>query len=208
MVVNRDSISLVCKRANRSLFRSCNLLLAGVLCLCCFAAASLAGPRDRERIMVGLDLFPSLLAADRDIAAKAGPDGKLLLVLVYRDDGEDLQPFVERLRRIGTIRNYPIRIACARVPLREEEGVPPAGLFIIQRLPRSAVRQVARFGEKHRVITFSPFAGDVEEGILAGISITDRILPYVNLATMKRASIRLKPFFLRIAKVYVPAETQ
>ena len=158
--------------------------------------------------MVGLDLFPSLLAADRDIGAKVGPDGTLLLVLVYRDDRESLQPFIDHLRRVGTIRNFPIRIACVQAPLLDDKGVAPAGLFIIQRLTRSEVRQVVRFGEEHQVVTFSPFAGDVEEGILAGIYITDRILPYVNLATMQRASIRLKPFFLRIAKTYGPVETE
>ena len=158
--------------------------------------------------MVGLDLFPSLLAADRDIAAKVGPDGRLLLVLVHRNDGEDLQPFIDRLRRIGSIRNVPIRVESVFLPLKPSKDEVPAGIFIMQRLTRSEVRQVARFGEQYQVVTFSPFAGDVEEGILAGIFITDQILPYVNLATMKRSSIRLKPFFLRIAKVYAPAETQ
>ncbi len=178
------------------------------VCLCALGTSSVAGPRDRERILVGLDLFPSLLAADRDIAAKVGPDGKLLLVLVYRDNRENLQSFVDRLRAVGTIRNIPIRIECRHVPLQGYERVVPAGFFIIERLSRAEVRQVARFGEEHRVVTFSPFAGDVEEGIMAGIFITDRIQPYVNLATMQRASIRLKPFFLRIAKAYAPAKTQ
>jgi hypothetical protein len=119
-----------------------------------------------------------------------------------------VQPFVEHLRRVGTIRNIPIRIQCLPVSPQSHAEMVPAGIFIIQHLTRSEVRQVAQFGEEHQVVTFSPFAGDVEEGILAGIFITDRILPYVNLATMKRSSIRLKPFFLRIAKTHAPAKTQ
>ena len=158
--------------------------------------------------MVGLDLFPSLLAADRAIASKAGPDGKLHLFLVYRNDQESLEPFVDHLRRVGAIRNIPIQITCVRFPLNDTKEVVPAGLFIIERLSRAEVRQVARFGEEHQVVTFSPFAGDVEEGIMAGIFITDQIQPYVNLATMQRASIRLKPFFLRIAKTYAPDKAQ
>ena len=196
------------KREKKSVFSVPILFLAVLVCAGVIAASSAAGPRDRERIMVSLDLFPSLLAADRAIARKTGPDGKLHLLLVYRNDRESLQPFVDRLQRVGTIRNIPIQVTCIRFPLEDTEEVVPAGLFIIQHLGRAEIRRVVRFGEEHQVVTFSPFAGDVEEGVLAGISITDQIQPYVNLATMERASIRLKPFFLRIAKTYASDKAQ
>jgi hypothetical protein len=198
-VGNRISLQTICFRI---------LFLGVVLSLAVAVSSFAAGTRDRERILVGLDLFPSLLAADRDIARKVGSDGKLHLFLIYRDDPVGCHPFAEKLRRIGTVRNIPIQVDFVRLPLRDEKLPVPAGVFVLQHLSRSEIGRLVRFGTGHGIITFSPFAGDVEAGILAGIFITDRVLPYVNLETVQRSSVRLKPFFLRIAKTYAPDKAQ
>ena len=45
-------------------------------------------------------------------------------------------------------------------------------------------------------------AGDVERGVLGGIKVESRVLPYVNAMAMKESKINLKPFFMKVAKTY------
>jgi hypothetical protein len=42
----------------------------------------------------------------------------------------------------------------------------------------------------------------VERGATGGIVVSDRILPYVNMETVRQSEIRIKSFFLRIAVAY------
>ena len=56
------------------------------------------------------------------------------------------------------------------------------------------------WSERFRTLVFSPFAGDVEAGAVAGIYVADRILPFINLRQAQRAGIRFKPFFLKVAR--------
>jgi hypothetical protein len=165
------------------------------------AAPARAGDREESRAWAGLDLFPSVLAADADIAEKRASDGTLPLLLLYETDRELAAEMARRLARTGTIRGIPVRVEIAREPAAAWREHPPAGVFLVE--PRigdlEAVIDAAR--ESGRLV-FSPFAGDVERGVPAGIAVSDRILPLVNAAALAAFDIRLKPFFLRIAEVY------
>ncbi len=161
-----------------------------------------AGGREESRAWAGLDLFPSVLAADAEIAGKRGPDGKLSLVVLYQTDRELAAEMARRLTRTGTIRGIPIRVEITRDP-RPLHGTapPPAGIFLAE--PRIGdLEAVTEFGRENRRLVFSPFAGDVERGVPAGIAVSDRILPLVNAEALDAFGLRLKPFFLRIAEVY------
>ncbi len=171
-----------------------------VLVFALLAAPADAGGGQGRRVWAGLDLFPSLLAADLDIAHKQD-DGTLLLVLVYVDDREAAEEMARHLREeIGTIRKIPIRVELTDDPqLSRYAERPPAGIFLTQRL-RHRLAALIRYGRDHRVIVFSPFAGDVERGVAAGILISDRILPLINVEAIAASGIRFKSFFLRIAE--------
>ncbi len=162
--------------------------------------ASLAGEREARRVWAGLDLFPSLLAADLDIANKQHSDGSLLLVLVYLDNREAAEEMAWRLERIEEIRNMPVRVELTDDPsLKNYEDRPPFGIFLTQPMPRE-LQSIVLYGRDHQVIVFSPFEGDVERGVLGGIDVAERVLPYINSEAMRLAQIRIKPFFLKIAK--------
>jgi hypothetical protein len=154
------------------------------------------------RIWAGLDLFPSLVAADQDIARKYGPDGKLFLVLMYVDERQTAEEMALYLAKIEHIRGIPIRIELTDdTSMKSYEDIPLAGIFLTQRLGRE-LGDVIRYGMEHHTIVFSPFEGDLERGVLGGIAISDRILPYVNMEAMRSWGIRIKGFFLRIAERY------
>lgn len=161
-----------------------------------------AGERERWRVWAGLDLFPSVLAADQDIREKAGPDGTLLLLLLCRDNCPQAEEMARDLAEIKAIRDIPVTVKTA-VPseLARHAGNPPAGIFLTRRFP-DQLADIQAFARGHHRILFSPFAGDLEKGVCAGIAISDRILPQVNLSALKASEIRLKSFFLRIAKAH------
>ena len=181
---------------------TCIYLLALVLLISPFPGGVNAGEQETLRTWVGLDIFPSFLAADRDIASKTGSDGKLLLVLKYIDDKEAAEEMARHLKKINTIRGIPIRIELADdTSLEVYKDAQVAGIFITEKITRN-LTDLLYYGKKYHVIVFSPFKGDIEAGVSGGIFISDRILPYVNIKAMRLSGIRIKPFFLRIAKAY------
>lgn len=154
-----------------------------------------------RRLRAGMDLFPSFLAADTQIRQKKAEDGKLHIALIYNDNPRRAEQQAEHLRQIGKIKNIPLKVQVMRPQDLRKNNELLAGIFITQpHLPQ--LPKVVHHGKTHSVITFSPFNGDVAQGISGGISVTARILPKVNIPTVKASGLRIKPFFLRIASLY------
>jgi hypothetical protein len=163
-------------------------------------------PADEElerRVLVGLKLFPAVLAANPVLEQKPAPDSVRVLIL-YHDDRGYAEELAATLRHVEHIREIPLRVEIASVDaLQREGGTPPFGLFVSQR-SEDDIALIAEYGRRHGIITYSPFQGDVESGILAGIAISDRILPLVNNRTLASLPFGLKAFFLRVAEIYEP----
>lgn len=158
--------------------------------------------REKALIRAGLDLFSSLLAADIDIDRKKGTDGSLLLTLVYVNDKEAAANMALHLKKIKQIKQIPIRIELQKVDsLLADREILPAGIFITERIDKR-IQDIVGFGIKHHIVVFSPFEADVSRGVLGGIVVRERILPYINMETMRFSGIEIKPFFLRVAKQY------
>ncbi|MCP4659690.1 MAG: YfiR family protein [bacterium] len=163
---------------------------------------SYAGQREERRIRAGLDLFPTFLAADLDIERKRDPVEELLLVLVYVDRQREAEEMARQLEKTETIRGMPLRVEVTNdLSPSSYARHPAAGIFLTEQL-NDGLPSVLRYAETHHVLVFSPFEGDIERGVPAGILISDRILPHVNVKALDAAGIRLKPFFLRIAQRY------
>jgi len=175
-------------------------MMAFMLVLFALTGRLSASDGEASRVWAGLDLFPSLLAADENIADKQGPDGKLLLLLMYADEKEAVAEMALNIEKIGKIRNTPIRVELAE-SLKDYENKTVAGIFLTQKM-RDDFDSVLQYGKDHHVIVFSPFEGEVERGASGGIIISDRIVPYINQETLRTSEIRIKPFFLRIAEQY------
>ncbi|WP_208599517.1 hypothetical protein [Desulfospira joergensenii] len=174
--------------------------MVGLLLLLCAHAWTLE-IKD-VRLNAGLDVFRSVLAADLDIRDKRGTDGALLLVLIYTNNKRLAETFARNLEEVRHIQKIPIRVELAvSNALIQYQNEPPAGIFLVQKI-RDELNTVVNFGKKHHIIVFSPFKGDVEEGIVGGIHISDRLLPYINIEAMKASDIKIKPFFLRVSKHY------
>jgi len=181
-------------------------LCAGLAALVVLASpwlgAVAADEQDARRVTVGVNVFPAVLAADRDIENKRAASGELTLLIVHRDDASLVARLAEVLQDKGAVRGIPIRVEVVTVDaLAQRPAAGVAGVFIAQRLG-DRVPAVAIYCRQLRILCFSPFEGDVERGIAAGIAVSDRVLPYVNVSALDQAGLRIKPFFLRIAERY------
>ena len=167
---------------------------------------SMAAAVDRGelRVRAGIDLFPSLLTADLDIAEKKGDDGFLTLLLLYRDNKPETREIARTLSSLKVIRGIPVRVEITNdATMSSFKDKPPAGIFIAQPLG-DKLSDVVHYAVNNGVVLFSPFKGDVEKGVLGGIHISDRVLPYINLTSMKTSGIHIKKFFMRVSVKYEP----
>ncbi|MCB1916604.1 MAG: YfiR family protein [Rhodocyclaceae bacterium] len=161
-----------------------------------------ADEQDARRLAVGINLFPAVLAADQDIAAKRDGSGPLRLLLVHRDEGALIEELAATLRDKGAIRGIPLHVEIVAVDnLAAFEGEQAAGVFLAQRLGED-IAAILNFSRRHQLLTFSPFEGDVERGVVAGMAVSDRVMPYVNVEAISASGLRIKPFFLKIAERY------
>lgn len=181
-----------------------NILLVCLVLIIFSSQKAYPVERDELRVRAGLDLFPSLVTADLDIAGKKGDDGTLTLLLIYTDNRSQAISMSQRLGALKTIRNIPIRVEVSNdLTMNPYAANPPAGIFLTQP-PGEKLHEIIRFAIDKGIILFSPFQGDVEKGVLGGLHISDRVLPYINKSTMKSAGINIKQFFMRVSVIYEP----
>lgn len=175
--------------------------LFGLLLLLLSAAGVMADEQSDRRLLMGLKLFPALVAADQDLAQKQDEHGQLQIVLLYRENALATSEAAKRLAA-QRIRNLPLQLSILPYAhLAELYAKPPAALFLAEWSP-DELAKVVRFGIEHHRIVFSPFKGDVSAGAMAGIFISDRMLPLINPKTLDAAGIRLQPFLLDVAKTH------
>ncbi len=180
-----------------------SLLVSIAIALLFWASCLDAHEVDRLRINAGIELFPSFIAADLDIANKTGKNGNLTLLLVHQANEHETEHLAATLTKVKRIRGLSISVHVVSVEaLTDYHHLRPAGIFIAEHLPNETLDAILAFGRRAQVLVISPHEGDVEHGVSGGISVSDRILPYVNMQALDASSIRLKHFFLRIAEKY------
>ena len=126
------------------------------------------------------------------------------ILIVYHDNKNYAEELAETLRGIERIRGIPLNVETGLTSsLQQRNALSPFAIFVAQRSEED-IETIAQYGRQHGIITFSPFRGDVERGILSGIAISDRILPLINKQTLATMPSGLKAFFLRVAEIYEP----
>ncbi len=173
-----------------------------ILLLLCLTGNIFAVEKEEARIWAGLRLFPSFMAADMDIVQKQSADGRLLILLVYLDKKAAAEEMARYLEKIEKIRGVPIRVELTDdTSLKRYADHHPAGIFLTQQIDRG-FKSIVRYGRDNHIFVFSSFEEDVERGVTGGMLIRERVFPYINKEAMHSGGIRIKPFFLRISKLY------
>lgn len=188
---------MICNTVIR-LFRS----LLFILLLAVTGSVNATDEIDQRLLNVGVDLFPSLLAADLDIDQKLGKENELAILLVYQDDRSIAEETKRTIEKIGSIRKHAIKVLISDgSDLGQYAHSPPAGIFVVER-GHDKLNTIVEFSIATSRIVFSPYAEDLKRGVLGSIHISDRILPEINSLTLKDSRIRIKRFFLKVAKLY------
>lgn len=166
--------------------------------------ALIADTYSDRRATVGLNLFRALLVADQEAEAKADEAGELPVYVLYAEDRIQADSYVDTLQlELGNIRERRTRIESVSFnDYLSRKRDSPLGIFISQRLTGDELERLVRRSVEQGVILFSPFEGDVEKGVLAGLSVQASVRPYINLKALKETDIAIKPFYLRVARTY------
>jgi hypothetical protein len=150
-----------------------------------------------------------MLAADLDITEKKNADGSLVLLVIYNEDehkAKDIEALLTKSTRAGKtsdIRNLPIKVVSTKdFSFESFQKDAPAGIFIAEPLKGAQLKKVVDYSIERHLIVYSPFEGDVERGVLGGLSVEVRVRPYVNMKTLKASKVRIKPFFMKVTKTH------
>jgi hypothetical protein len=64
------------------------------------------------------------------------------------------------------------------------------------------LKKIVKIAEENSCIVFSPFTGDVERGVVVGISVTNRVKPYFNIRALERSKIVINALLMKMSKRY------
>ncbi|WP_430461492.1 hypothetical protein ACQUQU_01575 [Thalassolituus sp. LLYu03] len=180
------------------------LSLSLMLVLCALPSHSLlADAFSDRRAYVGLKLFRTFVGADLALEQKLGADQKLDISLVYAANDSDARDYQQALSdSLPSVRELAVNIRLRALDDLLHGDVPPAAVFIAEKLSRAELDALVRYCTEHKVVLFSPFEGDVENGVLGGLAVEASVRPLINMATLRRSGIELKSFYLTVAKHY------
>lgn len=173
--------------------------------IACAARPSVADDFTERRITAGARIFRALLAADVDIHRKTNRRGELRLCLLYLDDTGNADIAAATLGNRDDSRIRKMRIRIEILPFAKcfaGNQAQFAGIFLTQRLNEEQIQILMAFAKAQHMVVFSPFEGDVERGVQSGIAVEARVRPYLNTGALRDAQVRLKAFFIKVAKAY------
>ncbi len=180
------------------------LLYGWLVSLCVFSGAALADEADRRRVEISLSIFPRIVAVDEQFRQKLDLRGRVDILLVYDADEVGARQLATRLeqqnRSLGGV-ELVARVGRVGEGLVADTGVPSA-VFVAERLTGTQLARLMRDAERERRMVFSPFPGDVERGVTVGLSVTNRVKPYFNMAALARAEVKINPLLLKMSKRY------
>lgn len=105
----------------------------------------------------------------------------------------------------GHIKGLPIQVKA--MSYKEFLVIKPenlAGIFVLDKFNKNQLTPIVKYGIENSRITYSPFDGDVENNMSAGLAIGARVRPFVNMETLNKSKVDIKSFFLKVAKKYEP----
>lgn len=181
-------------------------LIISVLCILMvpWAAVAHADAAVEHRITLGIKMFPMMVGGNLGLKSMRSADGTVLLLILYRESLKVGEQVADRLHSaVERIQTYPIRVIVTRKFNADTfPETPVAGVFLAEPFPSEQRDAIIDFGIKKKAIVFSPFEGDVPKGVLAGIHVSTRVQPALNLSTIQQAGIRINKLFLKVAKIH------
>jgi hypothetical protein len=188
-------------RISQTLVIFCALWLLG--------GAASADSFDDRRVRTGAKIFRSLLAADMALEQRAATAAGKAAVTVWVI-GENPKVNTEIAALIAPV-DDPVRSKIRDVAVqvqnfanfaRTKNAALPIAVYFASDLNAPEFSAWLAWSAAQKVLLFSPFEGHVERGMSAGLSVQAKVQPYLNSKALKAIDWQLKPFFLRVSKVY------
>ena len=186
----------------------CKKALLVLVLLAAFVYAATPSVSDdftERRITAGTKIFRAMLAADVDIEHKTDSNGELRLCLLYINDTGNAEKAAQTFNIRDDLRIRKIKTRIEVMSLAEciaDQKGRLAGVFLTQRLDARQLQTLTTIANRQHTVVFSPFEGDVEQGVQGGIAVEARVRPYLNTNALRAARVRLKSFFMKVAKAY------
>lgn len=178
-------------------------VLLGILMLI-FAASAFTGETDQRRVEISLSIFPRIVAVDNDFRSKLGAERTASLLFVYDADRVNAEALVaDLLAKTDNIGGMHVvaKSADVKQPLPTGSAVPTA-IFLTERLSPDKLEVVMRYARETHRLVFSPYSGDVERGVTVGISVTSRVKPYFNMASLRDTQIDINAILMKVSARY------
>ena len=150
------------------------------------------------RLQIGINLLPAVIAANK-VVINSEPDAELPIYLVYQTNRHLAEQLQTRLAQLGAIHERRLLISALSLDELLQTGISRKGSIFIVEPANDRLQELIEHARGKQALLFSPFKGDVELGVNAGFQVTDKVLPMVNMPSLKLSKIQLKAFFLRIA---------
>jgi hypothetical protein len=189
---------------NRTL-KSIKLFIAAMLALLLLLSGSaFADSFEERRALVGLKLFRTLVTADLELISKTNGDNQVPILLVYAANKSKAEEYQQQLQLIfNSVKQYSFKVKVGDLKkIKSTDKEKFAAIFVAEQLNDEEIDPVVSYGIENKVIVFSPYEGDVERGVLGGISVQATVRPVINMQTLKQSKLSIKPFFLKVAKQY------
>lgn len=164
-----------------------------------------ASESEKRRVDISLTIFPRIVAVDNGFRSKLGPENKAQLIFLYVDEKDRATSLAEALK----LKNKNIGgmgVSAKAVSLNDILSVNKefnsTAIFLSERLGDDDLKKIIKFSVERNRILFSPYAGDVERGAMVGISVTNRVKPFFNLATLKKSKIVINALLMKMSRRY------
>ena len=163
-----------------------------MLCVCLIGDLYAMDARTR----VGLNLVPAFVAAQKLVNPPAVID--VWLVYQQHDEAVKEQDAYLRKRSIkqGSGLNFVLRKLSTLSKLKPKKGTL---LVAVQRFDDQEFETFSTYSRKNKLVNYSPYAGDVERGVVGGVLISDRIVPLLNMKALDQHGVSFKAFFMKVS---------
>ena len=155
-----------------------------------------------RRIQTSLEWFPKIISIDKNLKQKETPQGNLNLIFIYQNDRNYVEQlagnFQQRFPRISNAGVQTLVVNIRALPSMNNISA----VFVAEHLVPADIQLLNHYAQIKNILVFSPFVGDVEQGVTAGISTQGRIQPYFNSHALKSTHLQLNENVLKTAKIY------
>ena len=157
-----------------------------------------------RRIQISLPVFPRIVAVDNEFKHKLLPGNKVLLVFLFENDKDKAVHLAKSLEnKLTNVAGMEFATAIESITDQLAATAPvPTAMFATELFSEPAFQLLVEYAIKQQRILFSPYAGDVERGAMAGIAIGSRVKPFFNMRSLQRADIGINAVLLNLSKRY------